>query len=712
MAIKKPVLSIGMIVKNESRCLERCLKALQPLRDAIPSELIIADTGSTDNTREIAERYADIVFEFEWINDFAAARNAVIDRASGIWYLSVDADETMDEDISKLKLFLEDRNAWVPELCAVTVRSYSDWEMKGSYSDFMAVRLFRRNGNICYEGIIHEHLVGFTNGRVLPPLVVLHHDGYVGFSGEEGAEKRKRNLALLEQQLEKDPDNLITLLQCIESSSEEVMDYIYRAVEGVESRRAGWEIVGAPIYRHAVIEAQSRKISEVDKWVERMETLFPDSLFTCVDVAAYMFLSKKESKDWESAVYWGEKYLKGFEELRKHDGQSAELMWSPLKVNPLKYDQIIRLSLSEAYRKRREFRKSLLVMEELKGETLEAVNVSWAVYNLYMLHNQCELDVSPMLRKLWEEINSPIPQKEAAGKRKAAFFRSATKVFSSVYQKEERAHEDFFRPGYTLFADFTEQPELCAAARILGTRNGDEMEHELSKVENWDDLPIWPLAYALEHGVIFPPRDKPLYMEVMDGLALKLKGAEECYLERIIKTVQISEDPQQLSWARSLIFASMTGRDWKAQRKEENRHLLRLFLNGEQAFLHRVYRNINETSIFSLPPMDRLGWYLIQADEAYTEGDKVDYIRLLKKALTACGGMRYLIEYLLDEFYEEEKWARIGEVSPELLDLANQVKTMLAQFPEEHPAVQELKQSKVYKEVAFLLEDTQKGVLS
>ena len=65
----QPLLSIGMIVKNEERCLEKCLKALEPLRQAIPCELVIADTGSTDKTKEIASKYADILFDFIWVND-------------------------------------------------------------------------------------------------------------------------------------------------------------------------------------------------------------------------------------------------------------------------------------------------------------------------------------------------------------------------------------------------------------------------------------------------------------------------------------------------------------------------------------------------------------------------------------------------------------------------------------------------------------------
>ena len=117
----KPVLTIGMIVKNEIRCLERCLKALQPLRDALPCELIIADTGSDDGTREIAEKYADLVFDFPWINDFSAARNSVMDRASGEWYISVDADEYLDEDCSELVEYLKNPNMYRNDFCGVVI---------------------------------------------------------------------------------------------------------------------------------------------------------------------------------------------------------------------------------------------------------------------------------------------------------------------------------------------------------------------------------------------------------------------------------------------------------------------------------------------------------------------------------------------------------------------------------------------------------------
>ena len=100
--MSQPILTIGMIFKDDIRSLGRCLAALEPLRRAVPCELVMADTGSSDGSRELASRRADILFDFPWVDDFAAARNAVMDRASGTWFLSLDADEYLDGDIREL----------------------------------------------------------------------------------------------------------------------------------------------------------------------------------------------------------------------------------------------------------------------------------------------------------------------------------------------------------------------------------------------------------------------------------------------------------------------------------------------------------------------------------------------------------------------------------------------------------------------------------
>lgn len=83
-----------MIVKNEEKLLARCLDSVADIMD----ELIIVDTGSADRTKEIAARYTDKIYDFEWIGDFAAARNFAFSKATMEYIYSADADEALDEE--------------------------------------------------------------------------------------------------------------------------------------------------------------------------------------------------------------------------------------------------------------------------------------------------------------------------------------------------------------------------------------------------------------------------------------------------------------------------------------------------------------------------------------------------------------------------------------------------------------------------------------
>lgn len=97
--MKNKSVSLCMIVKNEEKCLERCLKSVQGKVD----EIIIVDTGSNDCTKEIARKYTDQVYDFEWINDFSAARNYSLNFATSDYILHMDADEILDDPENELK---------------------------------------------------------------------------------------------------------------------------------------------------------------------------------------------------------------------------------------------------------------------------------------------------------------------------------------------------------------------------------------------------------------------------------------------------------------------------------------------------------------------------------------------------------------------------------------------------------------------------------
>ncbi len=91
------ILSIGMIVKNEAGNLRECLTGIKPILEQVESELIIADTGSRDGTMDVAKEFTPNVYEIEWRNDFAWARNTTLERARGEWYMFLDADEVFED---------------------------------------------------------------------------------------------------------------------------------------------------------------------------------------------------------------------------------------------------------------------------------------------------------------------------------------------------------------------------------------------------------------------------------------------------------------------------------------------------------------------------------------------------------------------------------------------------------------------------------------
>ena len=332
--MKKPLLSIGIIFKNEIRCIERCLKSLQPLRDALPCEVVMADTGADDGSRAVAEQYADILFDFPWINDFAAARNAVMDRCSGEWYMTIDCDEWMDENVEGFVQFLTTDESF--DFASLIIRNYNTLELDkgGSYSDFLGTRLLRLSTGYRYEGAIHEHWsYGAGDFRtMLSRNAIFHHDGYVFQDKNKVDEKQERNMALLRIEIDKNPHDLVVLTQCIESSdyTAEQEVYLRRALAGVEEKWSQWELFGPVIYRHAVRFAMRDKLPELEDWIEKSNEMFPDSVFVRIEIAYFAFGHYWEVDDYEKSITWGERYLQGVEDYRIGEYNHGDLLASSL----------------------------------------------------------------------------------------------------------------------------------------------------------------------------------------------------------------------------------------------------------------------------------------------------------------------------------------------------------------------------------------------
>ncbi len=146
-------ISLCMIVKNEEDVIERCLKSVSDLVD----EIIIIDTGSSDNTKALLSQFTDRVFDFQWIDDFAAARNASFEKATMDYILWLDADDVLEEaDRKKLKELKESLD---PEVDYVSMAYHLAFDEYGNLSfSFRRNRLVKRARGFRWIGAVHEYL--------------------------------------------------------------------------------------------------------------------------------------------------------------------------------------------------------------------------------------------------------------------------------------------------------------------------------------------------------------------------------------------------------------------------------------------------------------------------------------------------------------------------------------------------------------------------
>lgn len=196
-------LSICMMVKNEAHNLHRCLESLNFLRESVDSELIIIDTGSDDETVEIAKQYTDKVYFRPWNNDFAEMRNITISYATGEWIFIIDADEVLSEENGIIQFLKENNKKFV----AAAIRLFNIIDSKGTVGPTLnTMRLFLRTKDFRYESRIHNTPV--VNGKVKEITGTLTHYGYVSDDLELMERKFQRTSKILLEELEKNPNNV------------------------------------------------------------------------------------------------------------------------------------------------------------------------------------------------------------------------------------------------------------------------------------------------------------------------------------------------------------------------------------------------------------------------------------------------------------------------------------------------------------------------
>ncbi|GFZ87474.1 hypothetical protein GCM10008018_37090 [Paenibacillus marchantiophytorum] len=165
---RKITISLCIIVKNEQQALPICLHSVR----GIPDEIIIVDTGSTDRTKEIAASYTDHVYDFPWVDDFAAARNFAFSKATQQYVLWLDADDTLTE--KDRGLFLSLIGGLEPAVDRVTMAYHLNFDENHNVTHSLRRnRLVRRACQFQWIGAVHEYLA--ASGSVYHSEVAITH---------------------------------------------------------------------------------------------------------------------------------------------------------------------------------------------------------------------------------------------------------------------------------------------------------------------------------------------------------------------------------------------------------------------------------------------------------------------------------------------------------------------------------------------------------
>lgn len=188
-------ISACYIVKNEA---ENLVKSIKSLKSQV-NEIVVVDTGSTDNTIAVARKLGAKVYSFLWQDDFSKARNFALSKAEGDWLVLLDSDEYFtDETAGNIRQVI--RQAQQADALLVQLVNY-DVDKARIQEYFYQLRIVRNQQGLHYEGKIHEELK-LSEGKsmkflMIPPEALkIYHTGY---SNSVTREKVERNLRILQQ---------------------------------------------------------------------------------------------------------------------------------------------------------------------------------------------------------------------------------------------------------------------------------------------------------------------------------------------------------------------------------------------------------------------------------------------------------------------------------------------------------------------------------
>lgn len=314
-------LSISLLVSDRMETLGKCLASLKPLLRELDSELIAVFTGKNEETLELLRQYTPHIIPFTWCDDFSKARNAGLKEARGEWFLYLDDDEWFDDATELIRFFKS--GEYRDYGCGFYVQhNYLDFEGKRC-SDADVGRMCRLTPKTEFIFPIHENLVPFDEPcKKLKTFV--HHFGYARKEKLNLKDsKTSRNLPLLLEMIEKDPDSPQCCMQIAQEyrSVGEYDDAVKYCRRGIglaqkEKRIYNYELwfqVNLPRLISYTGDLELA-VKEAERLLRSRRTLEMSAVHLCVTLVA----SCRDLKEYQNGLKYVRLYREKLLYLRKH----------------------------------------------------------------------------------------------------------------------------------------------------------------------------------------------------------------------------------------------------------------------------------------------------------------------------------------------------------------------------------------------------------
>ncbi|MCR2806731.1 tetratricopeptide repeat-containing glycosyltransferase family 2 protein [Paenibacillus soyae] len=283
--------SLCLIVKDEEKVLRRCLESVSGIVD----EIILVDTGSSDNTKEIAAEFTDHIYHYDWTNNFAEARNFAASKANGQWILVLDADEYVDRDNLQASIDELKKDAGAYDVYATNILNFLG-EDGTNIAQNRHARVYKNNGEIQYFRAIHEQLESTNPSGINMGVssLLIYHTGYMKSVVREKG-KSGRNLQIIDKEMNAKSDEAFDLYNYGNEMSvlghpEKALDAYIKAYQKKTSFHHDW----VPVCLLSIVE----KLIALERYNDAL---------TVIQDAGAMFSDAADFQYYRGLIYFRQK---------------------------------------------------------------------------------------------------------------------------------------------------------------------------------------------------------------------------------------------------------------------------------------------------------------------------------------------------------------------------------------------------------------------